>query len=165
MKLHDDPETDSLYIELRGEAGAETREITDGVRVDLNEKGEVVGFDIDRAASHLDLTTLEAVERPLKVTRNYRAASIARVWTAHWMQGLGVRRSDLVRLQSCVRPVLRGTLSAGPDGVRDPLPNAWAAFDGHRATRVLWIVGSTDQHLSSLALHLRHQRAFDRRRP
>ncbi len=69
MRLHYDPETDSLYIELRGEAGAETREITDGVRVDLNAEGEVVGFDIDRASSHLDLTTLEAVELPLKATR------------------------------------------------------------------------------------------------
>ncbi len=69
MTLHDDPETDSLDIELCGEAGAETREITDGVRVDPNAKGEVAGFDIDRAASHLDLTTLETVELPPKATR------------------------------------------------------------------------------------------------
>ena len=69
MKLHYYPETDSLYIELRDEAGAETREITDGLNVDLNEKGEVVGFDIDSASRHLDLTTLETIALPLRVTR------------------------------------------------------------------------------------------------
>ncbi len=69
MKLHYYPETDSLYIELRSEPGTETREIADGLNVDLNETGQVVGFDIDHASRHLDLTTLETVELPLKATR------------------------------------------------------------------------------------------------
>lgn len=69
MKLHYYPETDSLYIELRAEPGAESREIADGLNVDLNAEGEVVGFDIDHASTQLDLTTLEAVELPLKATR------------------------------------------------------------------------------------------------
>jgi uncharacterized protein YuzE len=69
MKLHYYPETDSLYIELKAEPGAETREIAAGLNVDLNARGEVVGFDIDHASRHLDLTTLETVELPLRVTR------------------------------------------------------------------------------------------------
>ena len=69
MKLHYYPETDSLYIELKAEPGAETREIADGLNVDLNANGEVVGFDIDRASHHLDLTSLETVELPLRTTR------------------------------------------------------------------------------------------------
>jgi uncharacterized protein YuzE len=69
MKLHYYPETDSLYIELRAEPGAESREIADGLNVDLNTEGEVVGFDIDHASTHLDLTTLETVELPLKATK------------------------------------------------------------------------------------------------
>lgn len=69
MKLHYYPETDSLYIELRGEPGTETREIADGLKVDLNGAGQVVGFDIDHASTHLDLMTLEAVDLPLKATR------------------------------------------------------------------------------------------------
>ena len=69
MKLHYYPETDSLYIELRAEPGAESREIADGLNVDLNAEGEVVGFDIDHASTHLDLTTLESVELPLKATK------------------------------------------------------------------------------------------------
>lgn len=69
MKLHYYSETDSLYIELRDQPGTETREIADGLNVDLNEQGQVVGIDIDQASRHLDLTTLEAVELPLKAIR------------------------------------------------------------------------------------------------
>jgi uncharacterized protein YuzE len=69
MKLHYYPETDSLYIELKSEPGAEVREVADGLNVDLNAAGEVVGFDIDHASQRLDLTTLETVALPLKTTR------------------------------------------------------------------------------------------------
>lgn len=66
MKLHYYPETDSLYIELRREPGAETREVAEGLVIDLNARGEVVGFDIDHASEQLDLTRLETVALPLR---------------------------------------------------------------------------------------------------
>ena len=69
MKLHYYPETDSLYIELKAEPGAEVREVADGLNVDLSATGEVVGFDIDHASQRLDLTTLETVALPLNTTR------------------------------------------------------------------------------------------------
>lgn len=69
MKLHYYPETDSLYIELKAEPSAETREITDALNVDLDAAGEVVGFDIDHASAHLDLDTLETIALPLRQTR------------------------------------------------------------------------------------------------
>ncbi len=69
MKLHYYPETDSLYIELKPEPGAETREVADGLNVDLDAKGEVVGFDIDQASQRLDLSTLEMIARPVTSPR------------------------------------------------------------------------------------------------
>lgn len=69
MKLHYYPETDSLYIELKSGPGVETREIAEGLNVDLAADGEVVGFDIDHASRNLDLTTLETVALPLRSTR------------------------------------------------------------------------------------------------
>ena len=69
MKLHYYPETDSLYIELKPNPGVETREITDGLNVDLDANGAVVGFDIDDASRQLDLTTLETVALPLTATK------------------------------------------------------------------------------------------------
>ncbi|HEY4115798.1 MAG TPA: DUF2283 domain-containing protein [Rhizomicrobium sp.] len=64
MKLHYYPETDSLYIELSDAPGAETREIVDGLVVDLDAKGNVVGFDIDNASTKLDLSRVDTVALP-----------------------------------------------------------------------------------------------------
>lgn len=64
MKLHYYPETDSLYIELSTAPGADTREIVEGLVVDLDAKGNVVGLDIDNASSKLDLTKIETIALP-----------------------------------------------------------------------------------------------------
>ena len=64
MKLHYYPETDSLYIELKEGPGVETREIVEGLTVDLDEKGDVVGFDIDQASGKLDLSKIETIALP-----------------------------------------------------------------------------------------------------
>ena len=69
MKLHYYPDTDSLYVEFRNEPGEQTLEVTDGLQVDINGAGEVVGFDIDRASSRVDLSTLETSSLPLRSTR------------------------------------------------------------------------------------------------
>ena len=71
MKLHYYPETDSLYVELNTAPGVETLEVADGLNVDLDAKGEVVGFDIDRASQLLDLTTIEIESLPI---RSYKTA-------------------------------------------------------------------------------------------
>jgi uncharacterized protein YuzE len=64
MKLHYYPETDSLYIELKSGPGAEAREIVEGLVVDFDANGEVVGFDIDHASRTLDLSKVETVALP-----------------------------------------------------------------------------------------------------
>ena len=69
MKLHYDPETDSLYIELKPQLGAEVREVADGLNVDIDAAGEVVGSDIEHASQRFGLSTLETVALPFKTTR------------------------------------------------------------------------------------------------
>lgn len=64
MKLHYYPETDSLYIELKNTPGAEAREIVEGLVVDLDVDGNVVGLDIDHASRKLDLTKIETIALP-----------------------------------------------------------------------------------------------------
>ena len=64
MKLHYYPETDSLYIELKSTPGAETREIAEGLVVDFDEHGNVVGLDIDHASRKLDLSKVETIALP-----------------------------------------------------------------------------------------------------
>jgi len=64
MKLHYYPETDSLYIELKSSPGVEARQIVEGLVVDLDAKGDVVGFDIDHASRKLDLSKIETIALP-----------------------------------------------------------------------------------------------------
>jgi uncharacterized protein YuzE len=64
MKLHYYPETDSLYIELKSAPGTETREIVEGLNVDLDANGDVVGLDIDHASGKLDLSKIETIALP-----------------------------------------------------------------------------------------------------
>ncbi len=69
MKLHYYPETDSLYLELNPKPGAETIEVADGLNVDVDAEGEVVGFDIDQASRRTDLHILETQALPLQATK------------------------------------------------------------------------------------------------
>lgn len=64
MKLHYYPETDSLYIELKGVPGTQTREIVEGLIVDFDANGDVVGFDIDHASRKFDLSKIETIALP-----------------------------------------------------------------------------------------------------
>jgi uncharacterized protein YuzE len=64
MKRHYYPETDSLYIELQSAPGAEAREIAEGLVVDFDAEGNVVGLDIDHASSKLDLSKVETIALP-----------------------------------------------------------------------------------------------------
>ena len=69
MKLHYYLETDSLYIDLNSRPAADSREMADGLVIDFDAEGNVVGIDIDRASQKLDLKTLEAVALPPVTTR------------------------------------------------------------------------------------------------
>ena len=77
MRLHYYPETDSLYVEFKDGPGIETREVTDGLNVDLDSGGEVVGFDIDHASKRLDLSTLETEALPLRATKSVEPSELA----------------------------------------------------------------------------------------
>lgn len=65
MKLHYYPDTDALYIEFVERPGTETDEVADGVRIDYDAEGNIVGIDIDHASAKLDLETLDATTLPL----------------------------------------------------------------------------------------------------
>jgi uncharacterized protein YuzE len=55
MKLNYHADTDSLYIEFSDRPSVDSREISEGVVVDYDAEGRVVGIDIDNAGNKLDL--------------------------------------------------------------------------------------------------------------
>jgi uncharacterized protein YuzE len=65
MKLQYDRETDSLYIDLNARPSVDSREVQDGVVLDFDADGQIVGIDIQHASEILDLATLETGSLPV----------------------------------------------------------------------------------------------------
>lgn len=67
MKLNYYPETDSLYIDLAEKASVESREVSQGVVLDYDADGNLVGIDIDNASKKLELKKLILSKFPAEV--------------------------------------------------------------------------------------------------
>ncbi|NWG26917.1 MAG: DUF2283 domain-containing protein [Ignavibacteriaceae bacterium] len=66
MKFNYYPETDSLYIEFNEKASSDSKEVSDGVVVDYDDEGNIVGIDIDNASKIIDLQKLESNSLPTR---------------------------------------------------------------------------------------------------
>ena len=58
MKISYYPDTDSLYIDLSERQSAESREDSEGVVLDYDAQGHLVGIDIDNASNKVELKRL-----------------------------------------------------------------------------------------------------------
>ena len=58
MKLNYHADTDSLYIDLSERPSAESREASEGVVLDYDAEGNLVGIDIDNASRKVALRGL-----------------------------------------------------------------------------------------------------------
>lgn len=67
MKLNYYPDTDSLYIDLSEHPGVESREVSEGIVLDYDPEGRLVGIDIDNASRKVELTKLTLNKLPLTV--------------------------------------------------------------------------------------------------
>ena len=66
MKINYYPETDSLYIDLASRPGVDSVEVSEGVVIDYDVKGQIVGIDIDNAGAKLDLKELVLNKLPIQ---------------------------------------------------------------------------------------------------
>ena len=67
MKLNYYPETDSLYIDLSEKINVESREISEGVVLDYDAEGNLVGIDIDNASIKVQLKELSLRKLPAEI--------------------------------------------------------------------------------------------------
>jgi uncharacterized protein YuzE len=58
MKLAYHSDTDSLYIDLSEHPSVESREVSEGIVLDYDAKGQLVGIDIDNASRKVQLQRL-----------------------------------------------------------------------------------------------------------
>ena len=67
MKVKYYKETDSLYIDLSENPSGESKEVSEGVVLDYDAHGNLVGIDIDNATSKVALEKLTVSSLPGKI--------------------------------------------------------------------------------------------------
>jgi uncharacterized protein YuzE len=70
MKLNYYSDTDSLYIDLSEKPSVESREISEGIVLDYDAAGNLVGIDIDNASRKVDLKRLTLNKLPAIIQNN-----------------------------------------------------------------------------------------------
>ena len=65
MKINYYPDTDSLYIEFTEKESSESIEISEGIVLDYDREGILVGMDIDNAEKKVNLKELILNKLPL----------------------------------------------------------------------------------------------------
>ncbi len=67
MKINYYSETDSLYIDLSERDSVESTEISEGVVLDYDAEGRLVGIDIDNASKKVQLKELTLNRLPVNI--------------------------------------------------------------------------------------------------
>jgi len=67
MKLNYYRDTDSLYIDLSAKPSTESREVSEGIVLDYDAEGNLVGIDIDNASRKIDLKEIILSKIPAEV--------------------------------------------------------------------------------------------------
>jgi len=67
MKLKYYADTDSLYIDLAEKPSVESREVSEGIVLDYDAQGNLVGIDIDNASKKVQLKELTLSKLPSEV--------------------------------------------------------------------------------------------------
>lgn len=70
MQLNYYSDTDSLYIDLSEQPSVESREISEGIVLDYDVAGNLVGIDIDNASQKVDLKKLTLNRLPAVIQNN-----------------------------------------------------------------------------------------------
>ena len=65
MKINYYPDTDSLYIEFSEKESSDSIEISEGIVLDYDQEGSLVGMDIDNAEKKVNLNELILNKLPL----------------------------------------------------------------------------------------------------
>lgn len=69
MKINYYSDTDSLYIHLSDKPSIDSQEISEGVVLDYDEKGNLVGIDIDNASNKVQLNELILNQLPSNIMK------------------------------------------------------------------------------------------------
>ncbi len=66
MRLSYDPTSDSLYIHLTENPSTDSQEVAEGVVLDFDTHGHLVGIDVQHASLHADISRLMLNKMPFR---------------------------------------------------------------------------------------------------
>ena len=69
MRLKYYSDTDSLYIELSSRPSADSQEVSDGIVLDYDAEGSIVGIDIDNASAKIDMNEVTLSKLPAEIEK------------------------------------------------------------------------------------------------
>ena len=69
MKIEYFPDTDSMYIDLSEQSSVDSVEVSEGVVIDYDSSGNIVGIDIDQAQKKLNLKELSLEKIPFDIEK------------------------------------------------------------------------------------------------
>jgi uncharacterized protein YuzE len=69
MRLNYYRETDSLYIDLSAKPSVESKEISEGIILDYDAQGNLVGIDVDNASRKVDLSEVILSKLPAEIEK------------------------------------------------------------------------------------------------
>ena len=67
MRINYYAETDSLYIDLSSKPSVDSREVSEGIVLDYDADGNLVGIDIDQASTKLEIKELILSRLPAEI--------------------------------------------------------------------------------------------------
>jgi uncharacterized protein YuzE len=67
MRINYYAETDSLYIDLSSKPSVDSHEVSEGIVLDYDADGNLVGIDIDQASTKLEINELILSKLPAEV--------------------------------------------------------------------------------------------------
>ncbi len=69
MRINYYPETDSLYIDLSHKPSVDSREVSEGIVLDYDVGGNLVGIDIDHASLKMEINEITLGRLPLEMSQ------------------------------------------------------------------------------------------------
>ena len=70
MKINYYSDTDSLYIDLSSKPSVDSEQICEGIVIDYDEEGNIVGIDIDNASKKVQLDELILNKLPTNILKS-----------------------------------------------------------------------------------------------
>lgn len=106
MKISYDQATDSLYIHLADRASVESNEVQDGLVLDFDTNGALVGIDLQHASKWVDIDNLSVSKLPMTGSRLHMEEAKTQPRSANCTY---FENDDILQIRLSDQPVERET--------------------------------------------------------